>query len=138
MVRELFNSGVQMISIIHNIIYTESTKASILTGVACTTMLYTCCRDGKAKENHQPRKTTKTRKHPGSRKQDAYCISQMTVTKGKSGTVSVRYIQTHTNHTPGIGEVKHIPLPQAVRQEVKEKYGQNVKLDSIIDGMPFT
>ena len=53
----------------------------------------------------------------------------MTVTKGKSGTVSVRYIQTHTNHTPGIGEVKHIPLPQAVRQEVKEKYGQNVKLN---------
>ena len=48
----------------------------------------------------------------------------MTITKGKSGTVSVRYIQTHTNDTPGIGEVKHIPLPQAVRQEVKEKYGR--------------
>ena len=51
----LFNSGVQMISIVH--IYTESTKASILTGVACTTTLYTYCHDGKAKENHQPRKT---------------------------------------------------------------------------------
>ena len=93
MVRALFNSGVQMIT------YTESTKASILTGVACTSTLYTCCRDGKAKENHHPRKTTKTRKHPGSRKLDAYCISRMTVTKGKSGTVSVRYIQTHKSHT---------------------------------------
>ena len=103
-----------------------------MTGVtctACTATLYTCYGDGKAKENHQTRKTTKTRKHPGSRKLAAYCISRMTVTKGKSGTVSVRYIQTHTNHTPGIGEVKHIPLPQAVRQEIKEKYGQNVKLN---------
>ena len=42
----------------------------------------------------------------------------------------------HTNNTPGTGEVKHIPLPQAVRQEVKERYWQNMKLDSIMFILP--
>ena len=42
-------------------------------------------------------------------------------------------ICTHTNHTPGIAEVKHIPLPNAVREKVREKCGQNVKLGSILD-----
>jgi len=60
----------------------------------------------------------------------------MTVTEDKcSGKVSVRYIRTHTNHNPGIEEANHVPLPQTVRQEVREKYGQNVQLDSILDGM---
>ena len=100
-----------------------------------STALYTCCRDGKAKENNKARKTDQTRRHRGSRKLDSYCISRMTVTKGKDGNVSVRYIRTHTNHAPGVGELKHVPLPQVVREEVREKYGQNVKLDSILDGI---
>ena len=57
----------------------------------------------------------------------------MIATKGKDGNVSVRYIRTHTNHAPGVGELKHVPLPQVVREKVREKYGQNVKLDSILD-----
>ena len=48
----------------------------------------------------------------------------------------VQYIHTHTNHTAGIAEAKHIPLPNAVK-EVREKYGQHVKLDSILDGRYF-
>ena len=59
----------------------------------------------------------------------------MLVKKGKGGSVSVRYTRTHTNHTPGLGELKHVPLPQSVKKEVREKYGQNVKLDCILDGM---
>ena len=100
------------------------------------TMLYTCCRDGKAKQNSQPRKTAKSRKLRGSRKLDDYCISRMTVMEDTcNGKVSVRYIRTHTNHNPGIEETKHVLLPQTVRQEVQEKYGQNVQLDAILDGI---
>ena len=103
---------------------------------ATSTVLYTCCRDGSAKENRLPKKTTQTRKHRLSRKlEEGYCISRMMVTKREDGKVSARYIQTHTHHTPGIGEAKHLPLSQSVKQKVREKYGQNVKLDSILDGM---
>ena len=59
----------------------------------------------------------------------------MTVTKQKSGKVTARYIRTHTNHTPGIAEAKHLPLPEVVKREVREKHGQSVQLDSILDGI---
>ena len=95
-------------------------------------LLYTCCRDGKAKENHCPKKTTQTRN--GSRKLEEYCLSRITVRKEKNGKLSAHYICTHTNHTPGITEAKHIPLPSAVKEEVRKKYGQDIKLDSILDG----
>ena len=65
---------------------------------------------------------------------EEYCLSRITVRKERSGKVNAQYIRTHTNHAPGIAEAKHIPLPQAVKEEVREKYGQNVKLDSILDG----
>ena len=42
-----------------------------------------------------------------------------------------QYIRTHTNHTPGIAEARHIPFPNSVKEKVREKYG---KLDSILDG----
>ena len=99
-----------------------------------TTVLYTCCRDGRAKENHCPKKSSQIRKHHGSRKLEEYCLSRITVRKEKSGKVNAQYIRTHTNHAPGIDEAKHIPLLQAVKEEVREKYGQNVKLDSILGG----
>lgn len=98
--------------------------------------VYTCCRDGKAKENCQPRKTPQTRKHSGTRKLDDYCISRMMVTEKKSsGKVTVQFIRTHTNHTPGIGESKHLRLPEAIKQEVKEKYAQGIQVEAILDGM---
>ena len=101
----------------------------------CTTTLYTCCRDGKARENKCPKKTAKTRGGRDSKKLESFCVSRMTVTKGREGNVSLKYIRTHTNHTPGIEELKHLPLPQTVREEVRDKYGQNIKLDSILDSM---
>ena len=68
--------------------------------------LYTCCRDGKSKV----KKTTK-RKQRISRKLDVtgYCLSRMSVIEDDSGAISVRYIKTHTSHSPGIAEVRHIP-----------------------------
>ena len=82
-------------------------------------VLYTCCRDGTAKENHCPKKTTQTRN--GSRKLEQYCLSRITVGKEKNGKVSAHCIRTHTNHTPGITEAKPIPLPSAVKEEVRKK-----------------
>ena len=95
-------------------------------------VLYTCCRDVKAKANHCPKKTTQTRN--GSRKLEEYCLSRITVRKEKNGKMSAHYIRTHTNNTPGITEAKPIPLPSAVKEEVRKKYGQDIKLDSILDG----
>ncbi len=52
----------------------------------------------------------------------------------KTGKVEVVYIKTHTNHQPGLKEVKYVPLPEATRQEVRNKYADGIKLDKIIDG----
>ena len=84
--------------------------------------LYICYPDGIAKENKQPNLTEQTRKERGSRKLNAYCISRMIVTQGTDGTVSIR---THTNHEPRISGMRHIPLPQVVREEVLKKYRQS-------------
>ena len=56
-----------------------------------STALYTCCRDGREKENRLPKKTSQTRKHRGSRKVEGYCISRMMVTRENSGKVPVKY-----------------------------------------------
>jgi len=61
----------------------------------------------------------------------------MIITEDENGAISVKYIRTHTNHTPGIQEVKHLPLPVEVREEVRTKVGQHVKLDSIVDGRKY-
>ena len=44
----------------------------------------------------------------------------------------------HIQTTPQeIQEVKHLPLPVEVREEVRTKVGQHVKLDSIVDGRKY-
>lgn len=58
----------------------------------------------------------------------------VTTDKGRAGTVCVKYIKTHTNHTPGLEEMKCLPLPSTVREEVKLKFNQHMKLDAILDG----
>ena len=97
--------------------------------------LFVCCRDGKGKENLNPRKTDMKRHCSGSRKLQSSCLSRMTVSKNmKSGEVQVVYVKTHTNHEPGLNEVKHLLLPSGTRQEVKDRYVDGVGLDKIIDG----
>ena len=79
------------------------------------------------------RKETVETKRP--RKLDSYCLSRMTASEHlKTGEVEVMYIKTHTNHQPGLEEVKYVPLPEATRREVRNKYVDGVKLDKIIDG----
>jgi hypothetical protein len=46
----------------------------------------------------------------------------------KAGKVEVVYIKTHTNHQPGLKEVKYVPLPEATRQEIRNKYADGIKL----------
>ena len=41
----------------------------------------------------------------------------------------ITFVKTHTNHQPGLQEVKYIPLPESTRQEVKKSYVDGVKLD---------
>ena len=60
----------------------------------------------------------------------------MVVAENKgSGKVTVQFIRTHTNHTPGIGEAKYLPLAESVKQEIKEKYVQSIQVESVLDGM---
>ena len=48
-------------------------------------------------------------------------------------------MSTHTHiqtmHSPGVAELKHLPLPASVREEIKEKFLQGVTLERIMDGM---
>ena len=97
--------------------------------------LFVCCRDGRSKENKNPRKTPKKRFSSGSRKMKGSCLSRMTATEDiNTGEVELSFIKTHTNHRPGLVEVKYIPLPGKTKQEVRDKYADGVELDKIIDG----
>ena len=101
----------------------------------CT--LYTCCRDGMARENQKARKTDQTRKSfSGSRKlSESYCLARMTMQKrNENGKVQVTYIPTHTNHSLGLAECKYIPLPKSIRWEIEEKFASGMRLERIMDG----
>ena len=100
-------------------------------------LLYTCCRDGAARDNKVPRKTSKKRKSSReSRKLDnSYCLARMYVKQHHpTGKVEVTYISTHTNHSLGVKECKYLPLPLTVRKEIQEKFAQGVTLERIMDG----
>lgn len=96
---------------------------------------YVCCRDGKGKENKLPRKTCKKRFSRGTRKLQSFCLSRMTASQHvKTGEVELTFVKTHTNHQPGLQEVKYLPLPEVTRQEVRSGYADGIELDKIIDG----
>ena len=103
-------------------------------------LLYTCCRDGKPRENKCPRKTDEKRKiMKKSRKlEGSYCLARMHVKHHiSSGNVVVTYISTHTNHSLGLEECKYIPLPQSVRKEIQQKFAQGITLERIMDGNTY-
>ena len=56
-------------------------------------LLYTCCRDGKGRQNKRPRKTDEKRKVSQSRKlEELYCLARMYVKHNQStGKVEVTY-----------------------------------------------
>ena len=99
-------------------------------------VMYTCCDDGQYKPNSAPRKSNQTRKHTQTRKLgEKYCLARMTATKNlKTGTVSLQYIATHTNHELSLAETKHLPLPQSLKKEVQDKFAKGISLERIMDG----
>ena len=52
----------------------------------------------------------------------------------KPPSVEVTYISTHTNHTVGIQECKHLPLPLSVRRDIQERFSGGVTLERIMSG----
>ena len=54
-----------------------------------------------------------------------------------TGNVEVDYIFTHTNHSPGLEEVKHIPIPTSVQEEIQQKFSQGVSVEKIMKGMEY-
>lgn len=59
----------------------------------------------------------------------------MYVTKNQvTGKVNVKYNFTHTGHTLGLEEYKHIPLALSVRQMIEKKFAQGITLERIING----
>ena len=110
---------------------------TILTCVGYRILLYTCCRDGKPRENKTQRKTEKKRLFLKKTRKltDSYCLARMYVKHHLStGKVEVEYTYTHKNHSPGVKELKHLPLPTSVREEIKEKFSQGVTLERIMNG----
>ena len=51
-----------------------------------------------------------------------------------TGNVEVKYTYTHTDHSPGVKELKHLPLLTSVREEIKEKFSQGMTLERIMNG----
>ncbi len=100
---------------------------------------YTCCRDGKPRQNiWNTRKSDKQRgqgnKKP-SRKMNRSCISRIYATHNSDDSVHVVYISTHTNHSLAIeDEAKNIPLPKSTQVEISAKLQQGISVERIMEG----
>ena len=98
--------------------------------------MYVCCRDGNKRGHTGLSKTGKTRKHRYSRKMDDYCIARMIATQTQSeGRVDIKYISTHTNHELTLTECKHLPLPNSVREDIRQQFAAGISLERIMDSM---
>lgn len=101
---------------------------------------YSCCRDGKSRQNKwTKRKTDKKRGEGGkkpSRKLNDVCISRIYATvRGRNGAVNVMYIPAHTNHTLSIKEeAKHLPLPISTRNEIAAKLQCGISVKRVMEG----
>lgn len=97
-----------------------------------THSMFVCCRDGKYRSNNEQRKTEATRNSKPSRKlESSFCLARMTVTTTESGRVHVQYVRTHTNHD---SEMRFLPLPPSVRNEVQLKFARGISIERIMDG----
>ena len=76
-------------------------------------VLYTCCRDGMARKNEQPRKTDMRHKGGITRNlsTSGYCIARTTATENlQTGLVNVEYLSSHSCHKPSIEECRFLSL----------------------------
>ena len=83
----------------------------------------------------QCRLTDQKRPHQKpSRKVEACCISRMYVTEYKDGHVEVKYISAHTAHELGTCELRHLPLPRSVKEEIAIKISMGIPSERIMEG----
>ena len=114
--------------------FVYSFNLNALYNLDCHSFLYTCCRDGKARKKH-PSTESKRKLFKASRKLSSFCLSRMYVKHYHiTGKVEVLYISTHTNHSLGLHECKHLPLPVSIRRKIQEKFACGVSLERIMDG----
>lgn len=101
------------------------------------TTSYSCCRDGKYRENCQQRVTEGKRKRQISRKlANSYCIARITAVEFiDTGKIVVDYISTHTNHELDAHECINLPLPSSTHKDIREKLAQGIPIARIMDGM---
>lgn len=96
--------------------------------------MYTCCRDGNKRGHTGPNKSGKTRKCNQTRKLGNYYVARMIATEHLSdGRVEVKYISTHTNHDLVVNECRHLPLPDSVREQIRQQFAAGVSLKRIMD-----
>ena len=98
------------------------------------TVMYTCCRDGSKRGHTGPNKSGKTRKGKHTRKLEDYCVARMIATEHlNDGRVEVKYISTHTNHDLVVSECRHLPLPNSVKEEIRQQFAAGISLERIMD-----
>lgn len=59
----------------------------------------------------------------------------MYVDESHSGQVAVRYISAHTGHELGQQELKHLPLPRSIKEEVSMKMSMGVPAERLLQGI---
>ena len=50
-----------------------------------------------------------------------------------SGKVEVKYISEHTNHELGVNECRNLPLPNSVKEEIKQQFAAGITIEQIMD-----
>ena len=66
------------------------------------------------------------------------CLSRMYVDVHESKHVVVRYIPTHTGHTPFSDELKFLPLPMSTKDKVAPKLSQGIPSKRILQCRVYT
>jgi len=101
---------------------------------------YSCCRDGKPRQNKWTKCKTDEQRGEGSRKPsrklNETCISRIYATTSENhSTVKVVYLPAHTNHSLTIEEeAKNIPLPRNTQMEISAKLQKGISIDRIMEG----
>ena len=48
-------------------------------------------------------------------------------------TVEVKYINSHTNHELKLEECKNLPLPNSVKDEIRQQHAAGISIERIMD-----
>ena len=45
----------------------------------------------------------------------------------------MKYISEHTNHELGVTECRNLPLPNSVKEEIKQQFAAGITIERIMD-----